>query len=134
MPWRGGARFGTQGAGDEERQTRESGMSVEAFQSFLALAFGFAFAGLISSGYQLVAARPASFRMLQSGRRAAALAAVPFLVFAAPFIIGRSILRGGGAGPQRVEIVMMATVVAGFWSLMSGTVVVMAVQALGAYL
>jgi hypothetical protein len=109
-------------------------MSVEALQSFLALAIGFAVAGLMSSGYQLVSARPASFRMLQGARRSAALAAVPFLIFAAPFIIGRAILRGGMAGRQRVEIVMMATIVAGFWSLMSGTVVVMALQTLGAYL
>lgn len=105
-------------------------MSVEALQSFLALAIGFSVAGLASSGYQLVAARPASFRMLQSARTSSAVAAVPFLVFAAPFIIARAIIRGGMTGRQRVEIVMMATVVAGFWSLMSGTVVVAAFQEL----
>ena len=108
-------------------------MSVEALQSFLALAIGFSVAGLMSTGYQLVAARPASFRMLQQGPGRQAFAAVPFLIFAAPFIITRTILRGGRAGKQRFEIVMMATVIAGFWSLMSGTVVMLAFQQFSHY-
>lgn len=103
-------------------------MSVEALQSFLALAIGFSFAGLMSSGYQLLAARPASFRMLQQGPGASTFAAVPFLIFAAPFIITRTIIRGGRVGRQRFEIVMMATVLAGFWSMMSGTVVMVAFE------
>ena len=106
-------------------------MSLEALQSFLALAIGFSFAGLMSTGYQLVAARPASFGMLQRGPSPAAFAAVPFLVFAAPFIIMRTLMRAGRRRAQRFELVMMATVIAGFWSLMSGTVVVMAVEAIG---
>ena len=103
-------------------------MSVEAVQSFLALAIGFSVAGLVSTGYQLVAARPASFRMLQQGPGASTFAAVPFLIFAAPFIITRTVIRGGRVHRQRFEIVMMATVLAGFWSLMSGTVVVAAFE------
>ncbi len=103
-------------------------MSVEALQSFLALAIGFSVAGLMSTGYQLVAARPASFRMLQQGPGASAFAAVPFLIFAAPFIITRTVIRGGRVHQQRFEIVMMATILAGFWSLMSGTVVVAAFE------
>ena len=108
-------------------------MSLEALQSFLALAIGFSVAGLMSTGYQLVAARPASFRMLQQGPRTSAFAAVPFLIFAAPFIITRTIVRGGRAGRQHFGMVMMATVLAGFWSLMSGTVVVMAFQEVSRY-
>jgi hypothetical protein len=109
-------------------------MSVEAMQSFLALAIGFSVAGLVSTGYQLVAARPASFRMLQQGPGASAFAAVPLLIFAAPFIITRTIVRGGRAGQQRVEIVMMATIIAGFWSLMSGSVVVLAFQQISRFI
>jgi hypothetical protein len=103
-------------------------MSFAEMQSFLAVAIGFAVAGLVSSGYQLVAARPATFGMLQKGPSAAALAAVPFLIFAAPFIMMRAIIRGGMQGRQNIEGVMLLTVLVGLWSLMSGTVVVMALQ------
>jgi len=106
-------------------------MSAEALQSFLSLALGFAAAGMMSTGYQLVAAQPASFRMLNRGPSATAVAAVPFLVFAAPFIIIRAIVRAGLSGPQRFELVFVATILAGFWSLMSGTVLVMAFEELG---
>src|ERR1700752_709026 len=62
-------------------------LTPEQIQSFLALAMGFAVAGLISSGYQVVTRRPPSFRLLNDGPKPTTLAAVPFLVFAAPFII-----------------------------------------------
>jgi len=58
-------------------------------------------------------------------------AAVPFLVFAAPFIIMRNTLRGARIERRRFEFVMMATVLAGFWSLMSGTVFLMTLRAAG---
>ena len=108
-------------------------MSLEELQSFLALAIGFSVAGLMASGYQLIAARPASFRMLQKGPGVAALAAVPFLIFAAPFIMFRAIIRGGIAGRQNIEAVMLLTVVVGFWSLMSGTVLIMAFEQVSRY-
>lgn len=56
-------------------------------------------------------------------------AAVPFLVFAAPFIIMRNTLRGRQLESRRVEFVMMATVIAGFWSMMSGTFFLMTLRA-----
>ena len=52
--------------------------------------------------------------------------AVPVLTFAAPFVIMRNAVRGRRLEGRRVELVMLATIIAGFWSLMSGTVVVMA--------
>jgi hypothetical protein len=58
-------------------------------------------------------------------------AAVPFLVFAAPFIIMRNTLRGAKIERRRFEFVMMATVLAGFWSLMSGTFFLMTLRAAG---
>jgi hypothetical protein len=105
-------------------------MSIESLQSFLALALGFAVAGVISTGYQLVTQRPASFRLLDRGPHAKTVAAVPFLVFAAPFIIMRNTVRGRRIEKRRVEFVMIATIIAGFWSLMSGTIVVMVIDAL----
>jgi hypothetical protein len=106
-------------------------MSPDALHSFLSLAIGFAVAGLISTGYQAMTERPASFRLLHRGPSPTAIAAVPFLVFAAPFIIMRNTIRGRRLERRRFEFVMLATILAGFWSLMSGTVVVMALHALG---
>jgi hypothetical protein len=105
-------------------------VSPQATENFLALAIGFAVAGLISTGYQLVTERPASFRLLEQGPQATTFAAIPFLVFAAPFIIMRNTIRGRRIERRRFEFVMVATVIAGIWSLMSGTVVEMVVDAI----
>jgi hypothetical protein len=94
------------------------------------LALGFAWAGFLATGYQATMRRPASFRLLQRGPRPSAFAAIPFLAFAAPFIIMRNTLRARRFEGRRFETVMVATIAAGVWSLMSGTVVVMAVAAM----
>jgi hypothetical protein len=104
-------------------------MAAEPVQSCILLAIGFAVAGVLSSGYQLAASRPASFALLFRGARPAILAAVRFLIFAAPFIIMRNTVRGSRLEQRRIEFVLLATILAGFWSLMSGTVVVMALKA-----
>ena len=104
-------------------------ISPQSTEQFIALAIGFAVAGLISTGYQLVTERPASFRLLEQGPHPSTFAAIPFLVFAAPFIIMRNTIRGRRIERRRFEFVMIATVIAGIWSLMSGTVVVMVFQA-----
>jgi hypothetical protein len=103
-------------------------MSAEPLQPLILLAIGFAVAGLLSSGYQLAASRPASFALLFQARPSI-LATVPFLIFAAPFIIMRNTVRGSRLEQRRIEFVLLGTVLAGFWSLMSGTVVVMALEA-----
>jgi uncharacterized protein DUF6949 len=106
-------------------------MSAEQIEYFFSLAMGFAIAGLIATGYQLVTSRPASFRLLQRGPRPSTFAAVPLLVFAAPFIIMRNTIRGRRIEGRGFSMVMVATIIAGCWSLMSGTVVVMALAAIG---
>jgi hypothetical protein len=106
-------------------------LSPEAVQQFLALAIGFAFAGAISTGYQLFAKQPASFRLLEQGPHPSTFAAIPMLVFAAPFIIMRNTIRGRRIEGRRFEFVMLATVLAGIWSMMSGTAVVMVLRGLG---
>src|SRR5947207_10598356 len=106
-------------------------MSPEALSSFFTLAIGFAFAGVLASGYQALARRPAGFGLLNEGVAPKAFAAVPFLVFAAPFIIMRNTLMGAKVERRRFEFVMMATVLSGFWSLMSGTFFVMTLRAAG---
>ncbi|CCE04417.1 conserved membrane hypothetical protein [Bradyrhizobium sp. STM 3843] len=106
-------------------------MSAEALNSLFTLLIGFALAGALASGYQAWAERPAGFELLQKGVTPQRFAAVPFLVFAAPFIIMRNTLRGARIERRRFEFVMMATVIAGFWSMMSGTFFVMTLRAAG---
>jgi len=106
-------------------------VSPDQIESFLALVLGFAFAGLCATGYQYLTKRPASFRLLQRGPAPSTFAAVPFLIFAAPFIIMRNTMRARRLVGRRFEFVMLATILAGFWSMMSGTVMVMALHALG---
>ena len=108
-------------------------MLPEAIESFFALAIGFALAGLLATGYQLATYRPASFRLLERGPHPSAFAAVPFLAFAAPFIIMRNTIRGRELEGRSLTLVMAATVIAGFWSLMSGTVFVTALASLGLF-
>jgi hypothetical protein len=103
----------------------------DSVHSLLALAIGFAIAGLLSTGYQLLTLQPASFRLLHEGERKRALAAVPFLLFAAPFIIVRNTLRGRQVEGRGFGAAALAAFVAGFWSLMSGTFVVTALEAVG---
>ncbi|MGZ8310012.1 MAG: DUF6949 family protein [Rhodoplanes sp.] len=103
-------------------------MSPEV-QSLIVLLIGFAVAGSLATGYQLVTERPLSFRLLNQGARLVTLLAIPVLTFAAPFVIMRNVIRGRRIERRRFEFVMLATVLAGFWSMMSGTVVVTAFKA-----
>jgi len=112
-------------------ELREVAMSPEALNSLFALCIGFAFAGALASGYQAMAERPAGFALLGEGVAPKTFAAVPFLVFAAPFIIMRNTLRGARIERRRFEFVMMATVLSGFWSMMSGTFFIMTLRATG---
>jgi len=104
-------------------------MSPESVQSFIVLLVGFAVAGSLATGYQLVTERPLSFRLLNDGARRVAILAIPVLTFAAPFVIMRNAIRGRRIERRRFQSVMLATVLAGFWSLMSGTIVVAAFTA-----
>jgi hypothetical protein len=104
-------------------------MAPESIQLLFALTIGFAFAGMLGSGYQLATSRPPSFHLLERGPRPSTFAAVPFLVFAAPFIIMRNTIRGRLIEGRSFQLVMIATVIAGLWSLMSGTVTIMAIEA-----
>ncbi|MFB6450696.1 DUF6949 family protein [Bradyrhizobium tunisiense] len=106
-------------------------MTPEALNTFFSICIGFALAGALVNGYQALAQRPAGFGLLQDGVAPRTFAAVPFLVFAAPFIIMRNTLRGVRVESRRAEFVMMATVIAGFWSMMSGTFFLMTLRAAG---
>jgi hypothetical protein len=63
--------------------------------------------------------------------RLKALAAVPFLVFAAPFIILRNTIRGARIEGRSFVAVMAATMIAGFWGLSCGMVIMGLLRATG---
>ena len=105
-------------------------ISPETVEVLFAIAIGFSVAGLCACGYRLFGMHFPSFRLLEAGPMAARFAAVPLLIFSAPFLIMRNTLRGRRIERRRVEFIVIATVIAGLWSLMSGTAVVMALQAL----
>ncbi len=107
-------------------------MIPDQIQTLYALALGFSFAAMLGTGYQAATRRPASFRQLQRGPQPRRVAAVPFLVFTAPFIIMRNIVRGRRCAPG-FAVVMTATIVAGLWSLMSGSAMVLALDALSVH-
>jgi hypothetical protein len=97
-------------------------ISPSALESLAALGLGFAFAGLLASSFELFTQRRASFGLLEAGGPLA-LASVPVLVFSAPFIILRNTLRGRRFERRPMGFVFAATLIACFWSLMSGRVV-----------
>jgi hypothetical protein len=106
-------------------------MSPDVLNNLFSLLIGFALAGALASGYQALVRHPPGFSLLQQGVMTKSVAAVPFLMFAAPFIIMRNTLRAQRIERRRAEFVMLATVLAGFWSLMSGTFILMSLQAVG---
>jgi hypothetical protein len=91
-------------------------------ESLQALALGFAFAGLVASAFELFAARRASFALLQAGGLAA-IASIPIVVFCAPFIIVRNTILGRRFERRPMPFVVLATILACVWSLMSGRLV-----------
>jgi len=111
-------------------ETLLTAISPEAVEVLFAIAIGFSVAGLCACGYRLFGMHFPSFRLLEAGPMAARFAAVPLLIFSAPFLIMRNTLHGRRIERRRVEFIVIAALIAGLWSLMSGTAVVMALQAL----
>ena len=93
-----------------------------ALESLQALVLGFAFAGFLASAFELLTERRASFNLLRTGGLFA-VASVPVLVFSAPFIILRNTIHGRRLEHRPVGFVMLATIIACLWSLMSGRLV-----------
>jgi hypothetical protein len=106
-------------------------VSADALQAIGILLLGFSVAGVFATGYQLLTERPPSFNIFGDGRGPAAVAHVPFLVFAAPFIIVRDAIGGHRPGFDRFMAAMLATIFAGIWSLMSGKFVIAAIAMIG---
>jgi hypothetical protein len=103
-------------------------LDPSAIDALRALAVGFAAAGLIATAFECATARRASFGLLETGGLKA-LACVPLLVFSAPFIILRNTLRGRRLEERPFGFVMLATIIACGWSLLSGRLVLDLAQA-----
>jgi hypothetical protein len=108
-------------------------MTIEpaAFEALQSLLLGFAFAGLLASAFELFTARRADFKLLQAGGFAA-VASVPVVVFSAPFLILRNTVRGRRIEGRPFMFVMLASMVAAIWSMVSGRVVLDLLQVLAA--
>ena len=85
------------------------------------LVIGFALSGLMASAFELATTRRASFKLLEAGG-VAAMAALPMLAFSAPFIILRNTVRGRRLERRPIPFVMIATMIACGWSILSGRV------------
>ena len=96
-------------------------VSPSSLESLQALLVGLALAGLLASAFEYATNRRASFQLLEAGG-VSAVAALPMLVFGAPFIILRNILRGRPRERRPIPFVMLATIVACGWSLLSGQI------------
>ncbi len=94
-------------------------ISPTAIESIQTLCIGMALAGLLASTFELVSDRRASFSLLERGG-VEAVAALPILAFSAPFIILRNTVRGRRIERRPIPFVMVATIIACGWSLLSG--------------
>ncbi|MBD8907615.1 DUF6949 family protein [Methylorubrum zatmanii] len=96
-------------------------LSPSSLESIQALIVGLALAGLLASAFEFATNRRASFHLLEAGG-VSAIAALPMLVFGAPFIILRNTLRGRRFERRPIPFVMIATMIACGWSLLSGQI------------
>lgn len=97
-------------------------ISPSAFESMQTLCLGLALSGLLANAFELFTARRASFSLLERGG-VSAMAAIPVLAFSAPFIILRNTVRGRRIERRPIPFVMVATMIACGWSLLSGRIV-----------
>ncbi len=101
---------------------REMPINPAALEALHSLFIGFAFAGLLASGFELFTAQRADFRLLQSGGLLA-VASVPVVIFSAPFLILRNTVNGRRVEGRPFVFVMLASMIAAVWSVVSGRVV-----------
>lgn len=102
-------------------------LAAEAVQ---AIFIGFAFAGLLASAFELLTRRRVAFELLQSGGFGA-VASVPVVIFCAPFMILRNTVRGRRIQGRPLIFVVLASLIAGLWSMACGRVVLDLIQMAG---
>ncbi len=94
-------------------------MSQSQADAFLAIALGFAFAGLIAAVYRAWRHEPVQFELLLLGG-GASVAAIPLLAAAGPAVIMRNTLRGRKYERRKVHFIAIATALASLWSMAIG--------------
>jgi hypothetical protein len=99
--------------------THEVLLRQNQIDAFMAIALGFAFAGLIASIYRAFRNEHVQFEMLLSGG-GTSVAAIPLLVAAGPAVIMRNTLRGRKYERRKVHFVALATAFASLWSMALG--------------
>lgn len=105
-------------------------ISQQSYDALSALALGFAFAGLLASGFQASTGAQLGFRLLQHGDMRA-LASIPLLIFSAPVLILRNVVRNARVERLPVPAVMLSTMIACGWSILCGRLVLDAAHLLG---
>jgi len=103
-------------------------VSPQSLEAIRTLCLGLALSGLLASAFEAATERRASFRLLEAGG-VAALVALPMLAFSAPFIILRNTVRGRRLERRPIPFVMIATIIACGWSLLSGRIALDLAQA-----
>lgn len=93
--------------------------SQNQLDAFLAIALGFAFAGVIASLYRAWRNEPVQFELLLTGG-SATVAAIPLLAAAGPAVIMRNTIRGRKYERRKVHFVAIATALASLWSMVIG--------------
>lgn len=94
-------------------------MSGEFILALFSLALGFAMAGVLSSLYQLLTARPARFA-LETDTIYMGIAQTFLIMFAGPAILMRNAIRARRIEHRPVGWLFASTCIAGAWSLCSG--------------
>ena len=109
-------------------------MSNDMIVALFAIAIGFVLAGLLSSLYQLVTAKPVRFD-LPTGSIIIGILQTFLIMFAGPAILMRNAIRGRRIEHRNVGWLVASTAIAGAWSLCSGVmllpVFVVVAQAVG---
>ncbi|SON55597.1 hypothetical protein HDIA_2056 [Hartmannibacter diazotrophicus] len=103
---------------------------TELYAAFMVTLSGFVASGVIASFYQLVTTRPCRFELAEEGTFPV-IAAIITCMFAGPVILMRNALRARRIEHRPVSWLFATTLIAGGWSLCSGTVVVSLCMALG---
>ena len=97
-------------------------MGLEVFALAYVTCVGFVCAGILATMYQIVANRPAGFRVsLESWSSTAA--SVLVCTFAGPFIIMRNALRGRRIENRPIGWLFGSSAIASVWSACSGVLV-----------
>jgi hypothetical protein len=97
-------------------------MGGDLYAGLVVTVAGFVVAGVIASFYQLVTAKPCGFE-IEDRETFPVLMAVVTCMFAGPVILMRNALRGRRIERRHVGWLVATTLIAGGWSLCSGTVV-----------